>query len=127
MSGRDALFTGVAKWEIVPGGGRLVSATTYGGGEAGGEPVLCPKRPEAGRAADSDAVWVLSWVHDMRANASALVVLDGEVRDGALPEVARLAADGVRVPFGFHGHWIPEAELLEHVARRANANRTPPR
>mmetsp|Transcript_10455 Transcript_10455/g.27146 ORF Transcript_10455/g.27146 Transcript_10455/m.27146 type:complete len:137 (+) Transcript_10455:89-499(+) len=109
----EAHFTGVAKWEIRPGGGRLLSSTLFGEGVAGGEPVLCPK---PGRENVSDAVWILTWVYDAHSNVSALVVLDGEVRDAALPELARLrVADGVRVPFGFHGHWMPEPELLEHV------------
>jgi carotenoid cleavage dioxygenase len=52
--------------------------------------------------------WVLSYLWDRRTDLSSLGVFDAQaMADGPVAEV-RLP---VRVPFGFHGLWVDEAEL----------------
>lgn len=75
-----------------------------GVGRSPGEPVFV--RDLDGRADDEG--WVLSIVYDAGSDRSDLVILDGS-SFGREPEaVVHLPA---RVPFGFHGSWIPLAEF----------------
>ncbi|HYC00127.1 MAG TPA: carotenoid oxygenase family protein [Candidatus Limnocylindrales bacterium] len=52
-----------------------------------------------------DEGWILTFVYDEGRNGSDLVILDA--RDFARRPVARIALPQ-RVPFGFHGNWMPE-------------------
>jgi len=53
-----------------------------------------------------DEGWLLQYAHDETRDRSDLVILDA-TRIGAKPvAVVRLPQ---RVPFGFHGNWIPDA------------------
>jgi carotenoid cleavage oxygenase len=90
-------FTGLVQYDLVrdsavryePGPGRSVS-----------EPVFV-------RAADGggeDEGWVLTVVYDATTDTSDLVILDGTSFGGPPVAVVHLPA---RVPFGFHGSWIP--------------------
>ncbi|WP_394821709.1 carotenoid oxygenase family protein [Pendulispora albinea] len=72
----------------------------FGSGQMPGEAVVAP-RPDA--TAEDDA-WVLLFVHDDR-GPSALVVLDAQRFDGDPVATVRLPC---RVPFGFHGAWLPD-------------------
>jgi len=65
------------------------------------EPVFVPA--EGGRADDEG--FVLSYVYDEQSDASALVVLDASRFEA--PPVARIPLPQ-RVPFGFHGSWLPD-------------------
>jgi carotenoid cleavage dioxygenase len=65
-----------------------------------GEPVFV--RDPDGRADDEG--WVLSVVYDAGRDASDVVVLDASSFGGAPEAVIHLPS---RVPFGFHGSWIP--------------------
>lgn len=51
---------------------------------------------------DEDAGWLLSFVHDLEAEQSSVVVLDAATLD----EAARVLLPR-RVPFGFHGSFLP--------------------
>jgi len=55
--------------------------------------------------ASEDEGWVISFVYDEDRGGSALVILDASRFDG--PPVATVALPQ-RVPFGFHGNWIPD-------------------
>jgi len=71
-----------------------------GPGRSPGEPIFV--RDPEGRSDDEG--WVLCVVYDAARDASDVVILDGS-RFGAEPEaVIHLPA---RVPFGFHGSWVP--------------------
>lgn len=72
-----------------------------GPGRAAMEPVFVPR---AGDGAEDDG-WVLAYVHDGGRGACDVVVLDAT--DFAAPPVATVHLP-VRVPFGFHGNWIPD-------------------
>ena len=91
-----ATFDGVTKHDLQTG-----TATThrYGDSVACGETVFA-----ADPASDEeDAGWLLNFVHDHAADESAVVVLDAATLD----EVAAVRLPR-RVPFGFHGSFLPE-------------------
>ena len=74
----------------------------FGEGMEPGEPVFV--RAPDGRADDEG--WVLTVVYDATRDASDLVILDASSFGGAPEAVIHLPA---RVPFGFHGSWVPAA------------------
>jgi carotenoid cleavage dioxygenase len=65
------------------------------------EPVFVPRGPEA----DEDDGWVLAFTYDANANRSDVVIL--EARDFSAAPIATIHLP-TRVPFGFHGNWIPD-------------------
>jgi carotenoid cleavage dioxygenase len=69
---------------------------------AAGEAVFVPSSPDAGE----DDGWVLSLVHNADRNAADLLVLNAQDFTGTPAAVVELP---VRVPFGFHGNWVPDA------------------
>jgi carotenoid cleavage dioxygenase len=73
----------------------------YGVGTASSEPVFVPRQ----NAASEDDGWVLSFVYDRDHNTSSLVILDA--LDFAGEPVATVHLPQ-RVPFGFHGDWLPD-------------------
>ncbi|MGH9029523.1 MAG: carotenoid oxygenase family protein, partial [Acidimicrobiales bacterium] len=70
---------------------------------AGGssEAVFVPCHQHAGE----DDGWVLSLVYDARRDASDLLVLNAGDFTGEPAAVVHLPQ---RVPFGFHGNWVPD-------------------
>lgn len=76
----------------------------HGKGRRGGEGLFVP-HPE--KKAEN-AGWVLCYVHDEGSHKTDLVVIDAE--DFEAKPIARLRMPQ-RVPYGFHGTWIPGAEL----------------
>jgi carotenoid cleavage dioxygenase-like enzyme len=74
----------------------------YGDGRASGEGVFVPRSDDAGE----DDGWVMSMLYDAPTDRSDLVVLDA--RDFGGDPVATVHLPQ-RVPFGFHGNWIPDA------------------
>jgi carotenoid cleavage dioxygenase len=83
----------------------LVEGTTeaheFGPGRVSLEPVFVP-RPGGGAEDDG---WVMAYVYDATTDRSDVVVLDAQ--DFAGPPVATVHLP-VRVPFGFHGSWLPD-------------------
>lgn len=72
--------------------------------EAGSEPLFVP-RP--GGTSDEDG-WVVVFVYDKSRNTSDLAVLDAS--NVAAGPIARVHLPR-RVPFGFHGWWMPESTI----------------
>jgi carotenoid cleavage dioxygenase len=66
------------------------------------EAVFVPAEPDA----DEDDGWVLSLVYDADRDASDLLVLNAADFTGEPQAVVHLPQ---RVPFGFHGNWIPDS------------------
>ena len=64
------------------------------------EPVFIPKHDEAAE----DEGWVMTWVHDAETNRCDVMILDAQ--DFSAQPVATIHLP-VRVPYGFHGNWIP--------------------
>jgi carotenoid cleavage dioxygenase len=75
----------------------------YGHGRSTGELVFVPSSDEA---AEDDG-WLMSLVHDGGTDRSELVILHSQDFSGS--PVARVALPQ-RVPVGFHGNWIPDAD-----------------
>ena len=59
--------------------------------------------PRAADAAEDDG-WLLGYVHDAERGAADVVVLDARDLTGEPVAVVHLP---VRVPYGFHGNWVP--------------------
>jgi carotenoid cleavage dioxygenase len=76
----------------------------FGAGRNPGEPVFVPA---AGADPDSDEGFVMTYVHDEGSGRSEFVVLDASSFE-AKP-LARVPLPQ-RVPYGFHGSWIADAE-----------------
>jgi carotenoid cleavage dioxygenase-like enzyme len=88
----------LVQYDLATGGAKTHE---FGPGCAPGEGVFAPASADA----SEDEGWVISFVYDQTRGGSALVVLDAARFDG--PPVATVALPQ-RVPFGFHGNWIPD-------------------
>ena len=94
----EALDTeGLVKYDLQTGSSTFHSA---GPGRFPGEGVFVPDPDGAGE----DDGWVLSVVYDASTECSDVIVVDA--RDFDAPPVATVHLP-VRVPFGFHGSWLP--------------------
>ena len=76
----------------------------YGHGRGGAEPVFVPKID----GTNEDDGWLLTVVYDATTDGSELCVLDAA--DLGRGEVARISLPQ-RVPFGFHGNWVPDSSV----------------
>jgi carotenoid cleavage dioxygenase len=65
------------------------------------EPVFVPRTPDA----DEDDGWVLAYSYDTATHRSDVVILHAQDFTAAPVATIHLPA---RVPFGFHGNWIPD-------------------
>ncbi len=74
----------------------------FGPGRHAGELVFVPRSSDAGE----DDGWLLTLVYDEGTDRSDLVVLDAQDFTG--DPVATVHLPG-RVPYGFHGNWVPSA------------------
>jgi carotenoid cleavage dioxygenase len=72
-----------------------------GAGRAASEGVFVPSSPDSGE----DEGYLLTVVYDASSDSSELVVIDA--RDFGAAPVARVHLPQ-RVPFGFHGNWVPD-------------------
>ena len=88
---------GLFKHDLVAG---TVDVHDVGGGRSSQEGVFVPKHADAAE----DEGWVMAYVHDPERNAADVVIIDAQ--DFTAPPVATIHLP-VRVPFGFHGNWIP--------------------
>ncbi|MEJ2130793.1 MAG: carotenoid oxygenase family protein [Gammaproteobacteria bacterium] len=63
--------------------------------------------PESNKAAEDEG-WLMGFVYDERSNSSSLAIFDAsDVRQAAVATINLPQ----RVPYGFHGNWIPDAAL----------------
>jgi carotenoid cleavage dioxygenase len=99
----SARFDGLIKYDLATG---TSEHHVFGQGRTGGEGVFVP-RPDA---TGEDDGWLVTYVYNAASGTSELVVV--ETRDFSAPPVARVLLP-VRVPYGFHGTWIPSAELVK--------------
>ena len=73
----------------------------HGPGRWAGEPVFVPRTPDA---AEDDG-WLMALVYDTDRNGSDLVIWSAQDFLGPAEAVVELPQ---RVPWGFHGNWIPD-------------------
>jgi carotenoid cleavage dioxygenase len=76
-------------------------AHDFGAGRKAMEPVFVPRAPDA---AEDDG-WVLTFVYDAVTDTSEVVVLSAQDLAGEPVATVHLP---VRVPYGFHGNWVPD-------------------
>ena len=74
----------------------------YGPGRVTLEPVFVPRHDDA---AEDDG-WIMSYVYDATTDSSDVVILHAQDFGGEPVAVISLPQ---RVPFGFHGNWVPDA------------------
>ncbi|MDQ2679181.1 MAG: carotenoid oxygenase family protein, partial [Actinomycetota bacterium] len=94
----EGAFDSVTRIDLADG---TTHSHRFGPGRTCGEPVFAPDPSRDGQ----DGGWLLTWVHDAATDRSDLVVLDAADVEAA--PVATVHA-GRRVPFGFHGAWLPD-------------------
>ena len=82
-----------------------VAVHDHGPGRVTLEPLFVPRPGSAAGGAGEDDGWVMSYVYDAASDRSDVVILDA--RDFAGDPVATVHLP-VRVPFGFHGSWLPD-------------------
>ena len=62
--------------------------------------IFVPRAPDAGE----DEGWLLSFVYDAKTDTSDLVIVAADDFTGDPVATVHLPQ---RVPFGFHGNWVP--------------------
>ena len=97
--------SGIAKVDLQSG--QVVARHNYGSNRFGGEPVFVPRSSDP-TAAEDDG-FLLAFCHDESSGESQLLVLDATSPSLAQVAVVKLPS---RVPYGFHGTFIPAADLL---------------
>jgi carotenoid cleavage dioxygenase-like enzyme len=97
-AGEPVQFNAVVKYDLMAG---TSTVHDYGRNAEAGEPVFA-RDPEA---RSEDDGWLLNFVFDRDTATSELQILDA--RHLEAEPVARVHLPR-RVPFGFHGNWIPE-------------------
>ena len=93
----EAAINALIQYDLERGGSKVHE---FGPGRVPGEGVFAPASADGAE----DEGWVLSLVYDEGRNTSDLVILDASNFDK--PPVASVALPQ-RVPFGFHGSWVP--------------------
>jgi carotenoid cleavage dioxygenase-like enzyme len=94
------VFDGLIKYDFVKG---TSQEQAWGKHCYGGEAIFVP-RPNADV---EDNGWLLNFVYDETSQSSELVVMDAQ--NFERPPIARILLPQ-RVPYGFHGVWIPEEQ-----------------
>ncbi|HEX3548854.1 MAG TPA: carotenoid oxygenase family protein, partial [Candidatus Elarobacter sp.] len=91
--------SGLRKYDLAAG---TSVVRDFGAGTFAAEAVFVPREGSHGE----DDGWLMAFVYDAGRDASDFVVLDA-----ATLETTATVALPQRVPFGFHGNWISDAEL----------------
>ena len=93
------VWTAIQKYDLERG---TFETRAFGAGNGVGEPLFVPRRADA----EEDDGYVLALVYDQARNASDFFILDA--RDIAGEPIATVRMPN-RVPYGFHGNWVPAA------------------
>jgi carotenoid cleavage dioxygenase-like enzyme len=96
-----AIETALVKYDLLSG---TTEEHSFGAGRVPGEGVFVPASDGAGE----DDGYVLAYVYDAGRDGSDLVILDATDIAGAPAATVQLPQ---RVPVGFHGSWVSDAEL----------------
>jgi len=97
-SERGPGFPSIVKHDMITG---ARSQFDLGPGRHSGEPYFIPREGAVGE----DDGYLMSFVYDGERDASELLVLDAQ--DLSEPPLARVILPA-RVPYGFHGSWVPD-------------------
>ncbi len=94
----DLHHGGAHKYDLAAG---TAETHDFGPGRMTLEPVFVPRSDDAGE----DEGWILSYVYDAGTDRSEVVVLAADDFTGDPVATVHLPQ---RVPFGFHGNWVPD-------------------
>ena len=94
-------FPAIVKHDMQSG---AVERFHFGAGRHGAEPVFVPRDGSV----EEDDGYLLTFVYDEASDTSEFVVLDA--RELTRPALATVKLPA-RVPYGFHGSWIPDSEV----------------
>ena len=94
------------KHDLVDG---TIEVHDFGPGCATQEMVFVPRDPDASidNPSNEDDGWIMSYVHDATTDTANVVILDAQNFSGEPVATVHLPQ---RVPFGFHGNWVPTGE-----------------
>ena len=98
-TGGKPLWTTIKKYDLQRG---TSEQRRFGAGNGVGEPLFVPRHD----AAEEDDGFVLALVYDHTRNASDFYVLDARNISGEPLATVHIPN---RVPYGFHGNWVPSA------------------
>ncbi|HVM95834.1 MAG TPA: carotenoid oxygenase family protein, partial [Candidatus Acidoferrales bacterium] len=90
-------FTAIAKYDLQRGSNEV---RCFGAGNGVGEPLFVPRFD----LAEEDDGYVLALVYDHSKNTSAFYILDARDITGQPIGIVQIPH---RVPYGFHGNWVP--------------------
>ena len=76
----------------------------FGPGQMAGEPVFSARTGADAKGAE-DCGWIMTCVYDSLADSSAIHIIDSQDFSAEAVAIIDLPA---RVPFGFHGNWLPD-------------------
>ena len=102
LSSSDDAATSLLKYDLKSG---VSVEHDFGAGRFPGEAAFAPDPSST----EEDAGWLMSFVYDAAADRSDLVILDAQ--RFAAPPAATIHLPA-RVPFGFHGNWMPDERGL---------------
>ena len=91
-------FSAIYKHDLATG---QITEFDAGPGRHSAEPVFVPRE----NAMAEDDGYLMTYIYDEGKNTSELVIL--EAQDMAAPPLAQIHLP-VRVPYGFHGNWVPD-------------------
>ena len=91
------VFTAIRKYDLERG---TFETRAFGRGNGAGEPLFVPRCADA---AEDDG-YVVALVYDRARNASDFLILDARNLSGEPIATVRVPH---RVPYGFHGNWVP--------------------
>jgi carotenoid cleavage dioxygenase-like enzyme len=95
-------LVGAVKYDLTTG--KLLGTLRHGKGRFGGEPVFVPRE----ESKEEDDGYLLTFVYDESTKTSDFVVYDAKTMSS---DPVALVCLPVRVPHGFHGLFISEAQL----------------
>lgn len=87
----------------------VVASHMFGPGCYGGEPFFVARESDNPRAEEDDG-YVVSYVHDENTGESRFVVVDAKSPNLEIVAAVKLPS---RVPYGFHGLFVRECDLLK--------------
>jgi carotenoid cleavage dioxygenase-like enzyme len=103
-----ALFNKIVKYDLIEKA--VVGVITLPDNVVCGEAVPIPKKS----GHDSDDVYLGLFAHNTKTNISEWIIYDGKTISNT--PIARFSfPKHIRVPFGFHGEWIDEADFQRHI------------
>lgn len=97
-SGDGSLYAGAIKNDLVSG---TSQTRDHGPGRFCQEPVFVPRT----ETSDEDDGWLLAYVHDENGQTADVEIWNAQDFTGDPVALVHLPQ---RVPFGFHGNWVPE-------------------